>query len=55
MRTTRSRLLFFKLYAEEELKSNIDVIKVETVKVVPIAEINGIIFCVIREDLKPCL
>jgi hypothetical protein len=46
---------FFKLYADETLQSNDDVIKVGRVKVLPIAEINGRIFCIIREDLKPYL
>jgi hypothetical protein len=45
----------FKLYADEQVISNIDTIKVGTIKVLPVGEINGRIVCALKEDLKPYL
>jgi hypothetical protein len=45
----------FKLYANEEMQSNVDAIKIGTIKILPIARINGRAFYVIKEDLKPHL
>jgi hypothetical protein len=38
-----------------KLFSNIDTIKIETIKVLPVREVNGRIVCMLKEDLKPYL
>jgi hypothetical protein len=45
----------FKLYADEKLQYHADVIKVGTVKVLPMGRVKGRILCVLKEDLKPYL
>jgi hypothetical protein len=45
----------FKLYAGEQIISNIYVIKIGTIKVLPVGEVNGRIVCVLKDDLKPYL
>jgi hypothetical protein len=45
----------FKLYVDEKIQSNVDAIKIGTIKIFPIIRINGRTFYVIKEDLKPHL
>jgi hypothetical protein len=42
----------FKMYADEYLETNLEAIRVGTVKVIPVGEINGRIICVLKEEIN---
>jgi hypothetical protein len=42
-----------KMIADEYLETNFEVIRIGTIKVIPVGEIKGRILCVLKEEVNP--